>query len=530
MTVSKREPGGVDKKAEKRIDPSDGKAYTHEEMTKFYSKSYGTSKSETMLYWRDCKPESSGAKAKAKAEPKSKAKAKSNREESGLVKAKAAPPKSQAKARPSSDEKVAPSTALEISAERRIDPVDGKSYVFSDLKTFYSSKFSKKEIIAYWMKCKIKPQTKPKPKGTIRLSASEEVFPVFWDEAAMASELIEWSDISMPVEMFPDAALAYADDNWLNDSMLMDIPQEFIVELQEPMLESVSMAGQALICCLEGCIRSPWNGRSGQPCCRTCTQSDGYEHGSACNKRFIEEFRGMIPAEVQSLSVVGIWQSGEDFRPWLERAVEFLHIKVEAACDGDEFAMEGTRLVSISAETVEAVGLSLVDADFLDCSGGVYSHRDSGLAVKILAVEIAILTIDGIDGEDLLDWAAIQIEADVNKFGVQLLNFVQAQRSVDLPGFLLNGMDDADTTDSQPLSSPKSSQKGTETCFLSSPSPESLAVKRDRQLHVYTWGKSVQKAPPPESEFNFNAGVLNCRGSANLWTKMVSPKKSRTLS
>jgi len=73
---------------EKRIDPEDGKAYTWEELSAFYTGKY--KKKDIAIFWETCKP-TKGAKAKAKAkakvkeaEPKAKAKAKAR------VKAKAA--------------------------------------------------------------------------------------------------------------------------------------------------------------------------------------------------------------------------------------------------------------------------------------------------------------------------------------------------------------------------------------------------------------------------------------------------------
>lgn len=37
-------------------------------------------------------------------------------------------------------------------------------------------------------------------------------------------------------------------------------------------------------CCISGCNRAPWNGQRGQPCCRTCSQSQGANHGPECNR------------------------------------------------------------------------------------------------------------------------------------------------------------------------------------------------------------------------------------------------------
>jgi len=45
---------------------------------------------------------------------------------------------------------------------------------------------------------------------------------------------------------------------------------------------------------------------------------------------------------------------------------------------------------------------------------------------------------------------------------------------------------------------------------------DDLDIKPDphRPLVIYTWGDKVQKGPPRESEKNFNAKCLNCRGGA----------------
>merc|ERR1711990_229972 len=116
-----------------------------------------------------------GAKAKAKAEPKSKAKA---------------------KAKP--EAKVLPMMALEPAAERRIDPADGKAYALSEMRSFYSGRFNKKEFLAYWTECKIKPQAKAKAKAKPKAVVHEvdpseppwTAYPASWDEAAMASPMM----------------------------------------------------------------------------------------------------------------------------------------------------------------------------------------------------------------------------------------------------------------------------------------------------------------------------------------------------
>merc|ERR1711972_1066002 len=125
------------------------------------------------------------------------------------------------------------------------------------------------------------------------------------------------------------------------------------------------------------------------------------------------------------------------------------------------------------------VGQSLVSAGFLDCSGGVFTHSDLGVTLEILGGTQLTITVDGIDAEDLTDWATIVLDSDVGCFGARLLTWVKAQRPEE-PGF---SEDAGDDTESGGLD------------FL--PSPASLKVQAGRGLHIYTWGKALRKAPPP---------------------------------
>jgi len=142
----------------------------------------------------------------------------------------------------------------------------------------------------------------------------------------------------------------------------------------------------------------------------------------------------------------------------------------------------------------EAVGPSLVAAGFATCGPGIFSHSGHGVTVEV--GEEVVVSVDGIDVEDLSDWVRLQLE-EVERFGAQLLEWTSAQRSAE-PGFLEGG--DGDGADAA----------ADYVAFL--PSPEELRVTADRALLIYTWGKALRKAPPADSQFNFNAGVLNGRG------------------
>lgn len=213
------------------------------------------------------------------------------------------------------------------------------------------------------------------------------------------------------------------------------------------------------------------------------------------------EFTGSrADTELLKEELRNLWQPGEGCMfQWVEHVkffIDGLQAAAEAGPDTGEPVPEPlveSRAVPVSADVATQVGKALVSAGFLDCSGGVFTHSDRGVTVEILASQLTI-TVDGIDAEDLMDWATIQIDADAGRFGVRLLDWVQAQRSPE-PGFLDGDDDDFEAPGLECL-----------------PSPSSLAVKTDRTLHIYTWGKALRKAPPPDSQFNFNAGVLNGRG------------------
>lgn len=120
---------------EKRVDPCDGKAYTLDEMRTYYSEAEGTPKIETTAYWLECKPAVGAAKAKAKAKAKA--------------------------------------TSEEVE-ERRIDASDGSAYTYSEMRSFYSASYTKKQMESYWAECKVaKPKAK-KVKSKSEAAAGEQ--------------------------------------------------------------------------------------------------------------------------------------------------------------------------------------------------------------------------------------------------------------------------------------------------------------------------------------------------------------------
>eukprot|EP00927_Polykrikos_kofoidii_P028837 TRINITY_DN25056_c0_g1_i1.p1 TRINITY_DN25056_c0_g1~~TRINITY_DN25056_c0_g1_i1.p1 ORF type:complete len:384 (-),score=73.58 TRINITY_DN25056_c0_g1_i1:58-1149(-) len=145
----------------------------------------------------------------------------------------------------------------------------------------------------------------------------------------------------------------------------------------------------------------------------------------------------------------------------------------------------------IPAELADPLCASFLAAGFTACGPGVFAHSGRGLTVEVH--ESLTICVDGIDADDLGDWATLQLQ-EVETFGAHLLEWTAAQRSAE-PGF---------SDDSAAADGPQGLD------FL--PSPEALHVNKEREVAILTWGKALRKSAPAESQFNFNAGVLNGRG------------------
>eukprot|EP00435_Cladocopium_sp_Y103_P043129 s3870_g12.t1 len=96
----------------------------------------------------------------------------------------------------------------------------------------------------------------------------------------------------------------------------------------------------------------------------------------------------------------------------------------------------------------------------------------------------------GVQAEDLVDWASMQLAADVDTFGPRLLEWVTAQRSAE-PGFL---EDDA--------------WQG--------------MLNSGYTLVIKPGSKAFPNAAPRDSEHNFNAGVQWNVASCDLFPRWIS--------
>lgn len=241
-----------------------------------------------------------------------------------------------------------------------------------------------------------------------------------------------------------------------------------------------------------------------------------YPHGGAPEPRLEfedardggHELAASVAAELQ-----GLWEPGTGcVFTWVEHTKEALLARMPesppppSGDDADTAAAEApaTRGVALTGHMEKQVGPSLTSAGFTNFGPGIFSHSDRGVTVEVVGGELTI-TVDGVDAEDLVDWAGMQLAVDTSTFGARLGEWVDAQRAAE-PGFLEGGEDDGVVAGEGFVD------------FL--PTPEALHVTRSRELLIYTWGKALRKAAPPDSEANFNAGILNGRGGgADLRTE-----------
>jgi hypothetical protein len=149
---------------------------------------------------------------------------------------------------------------------------------------------------------------------------------------------------------------------------------------------------------------------------------------------------------------------------------------------------------------LKRIAALLLKAGFKQCGSSI-SHFEKGITVEptskdskeFLKVPVQIV-VDGIDTEDLQDWAELKIKEDLDNFASGLIEWATAHRSEE------SGFDQACPVDDKALQH--------------LPSPQSLGADPNRVLHIVSWGKKHHNPgyQPPGSQFNFNACVLNGRG------------------
>ena len=65
--------------------------------------------------------------------------------------------------------------------------------------------------------------------------------------------------------------------------------EEMARKREEEKRRQVAPSSSSSKCSIPKCSRTAWNGADGQPCCRTCCQTDGKSHGPDCEQRHFEE-------------------------------------------------------------------------------------------------------------------------------------------------------------------------------------------------------------------------------------------------
>mmetsp|Transcript_137428 Transcript_137428/g.238916 ORF Transcript_137428/g.238916 Transcript_137428/m.238916 type:complete len:877 (+) Transcript_137428:113-2743(+) len=137
---------------EKRIDPSDKKAYTKEEMRYYYSQVYTKKGFED--HWATCKV----VATEKRIDPADNA-AYTKEEMASFyhdVFTKQGLDDHWAACKPISSAKV---------EERRIDPADGKAYTWQEMKLYYGEIYTTKYMEQFWEGCKKSSEAAPKQKG-----------------------------------------------------------------------------------------------------------------------------------------------------------------------------------------------------------------------------------------------------------------------------------------------------------------------------------------------------------------------------
>lgn len=123
------------------------------------------------------------------------------------------------------------------------------------------------------------------------------------------------------------------------------------------------------------------------------------------------------------------------------------------------------------------------------------------------------ISVDGIDAEDLHDWAELQISEDIDNFAVRLIDWATAQRSA-YSGFLPS--DESDDTSDNGLEKLKENR-----CVVMEEVAKRLQIpvstletrlKARKPMLFRSWGRECSKSAPAGSEANFNACVLNAKG------------------
>jgi len=159
---------------------------------------------------------------------------------------------------------------------------------------------------------------------------------------------------------------------------------------------------------------------------------------------------------------------------------------------------------------------ALLDAGFENYGNNIYVHSKTGRGVTIeqdldLPGMLSV-SCDGLHFEDVCEFLRLELVAifttenedarivSIRTFPRRILDWARANVDAGL-GFI----EDEDDDDNLP---PEDDDFSIETQYLS----KDIKFDANRKIAIYTWGRALLKAAPPQAEVNFNAAVLNGRG------------------
>jgi len=158
---------------------------------------------------------------------------------------------------------------------------------------------------------------------------------------------------------------------------------------------------------------------------------------------------------------------------------------------------------------------SLRRAGFQRCGMSI-AHMEKGITIEPNVRDFKVpvhIVVDGIDAEDLRDWAEIQISEDPDNFGVRLIEWAAAQRSA-YSGFILSDdIEDMSETGLEKLEEDRRVviEEVAKRLVVTVATLETR-LKARKPMLFRSWGRECSKSAPAGAEANFNACVLNAKG------------------
>jgi len=164
----------------------------------------------------------------------------------------------------------------------------------------------------------------------------------------------------------------------------------------------------------------------------------------------------------------------------------------------------------------EKINGLLLCAGFQSCGEKSMSHLEKGITIEFNEEDFEVpveIVVDGIDAEDLHDWAELQINEDIDNFAIRLIEWATAQRSSHSGFVPSDDLEDAIDNGLEKLQESRLIVMEEVAKRLQIPvSTLATRLKARKPLLIRSWGRECSKSAPAGSEANFNACVLNAKG------------------